>query len=120
MTEPQAAYSIARNVYRLVIDLAGPDPYAIDGGLVVAYTRNHELAAFLAAHSFTVNWKPYLKTAQPLRMATGGVLCSTTGQALARFEAEIDAPLGTRLVWLAPEVQEDIRRAEAKEESYAR
>lgn len=113
--EPQAVYSIARNVHRLVVDLAGPDPLVVPGGLVTVYTRNHEMAAFLAAHGFTVNWKPYLRPEHPLRLVNGELRSTAGTGALARFEADIDAPLGTRLVWLAPEVLLDLRQAEQKE-----
>lgn len=118
--ELQAVYSMSKNVYNLVLALTGPDPEAVAGGLSTAYTRNHALAATIARHGITVNWKPWLKPEKVIRVTkTGTEIRDTLGVLLATVEIDPDSPLGIRTDWVSPDIQADIEKTR-KEELNAR
>lgn len=106
----QSVYSLPRNTYEMIVTLTGPDDGAVPGGLTVAYTRNHALAAF-ASRYVTVHWKPWLKPEKPVRCDKAGTdLKDTLGNVLAVVEIDPDSPLGIRTAWVSPEVLADIAK----------
>lgn len=105
-----------RNIYNLVLSLTGPDPDAIPGGLVVAYTRNHALAVTVARYGITVNWKPWLKPEKIVRCARDGMdLRDSMGNLLAQVETDPNSALGIRTAWVSNEVHADILKAQEEE-----
>lgn len=107
---------MSKNVYALVVSLAGPDPEVVTGGIATAYTRNHALAAVVARQGITVNWKPWLKPEKVIRVArTGTEIRDTLGTLLATVEIDPDSPLGIRTDWVSPDMQADIEKARKEE-----
>lgn len=111
MTEPQACYNIAKNLYRMILDLTGiKDSEHVEDGMTRVYTRNQLIAATAARYNFDVQWKPWLQNPMPVRLRENGWAIGDATEVHARFEIDPDSVFGILIEWINPAIKEQFEK----------